>query len=183
MLRRLDLAARGVDGALVHFNAPSWAVRAVMSSTTLPRLSEDRLNLAQPHSPSLPTHCSGKSGMRPPRLPPGAVRSSHLYKRPLGVCLYSLSSRSDRACRPPIPGSRRRPNVKQQRIDDPSAPASRGVVAGLSLPADGITHLLGAENGVAQAGEGTRQPYRRSAGTATRSASAPGVARAAARPS
>ena len=30
-----------------------------------PRLSEDRLNLAQPHSPSLPTHCSGKSGMRP----------------------------------------------------------------------------------------------------------------------
>ena len=30
-----------------------------------PRLSEDRLNLPQPHSPSLPTHCSGKSGMRP----------------------------------------------------------------------------------------------------------------------
>ena len=33
-----------------------------------PRLSEDRLNLAQPHSPSLPTHCSGKSGMRPLRV-------------------------------------------------------------------------------------------------------------------
>ena len=33
---KIDLAARGVDGALVHFNAPSWAVRAVMSSTTLP---------------------------------------------------------------------------------------------------------------------------------------------------
>ena len=32
---KIDLAARGVDG-LVHFNAPSWAVRAVMSSTTLP---------------------------------------------------------------------------------------------------------------------------------------------------
>ena len=32
-----------------------------------PRLSEDRLNLPQPHSPSLPTHCSGKSGMRPSR--------------------------------------------------------------------------------------------------------------------
>ena len=30
-----------------------------------PRLSEDRLNFPQPHSPSLPTHCSGKSGMRP----------------------------------------------------------------------------------------------------------------------
>ncbi len=33
-----------------------------------PRLSEDRLNLPQPHSPSLPTHCSGKSGMRPHRF-------------------------------------------------------------------------------------------------------------------
>ena len=33
---KIDLAARGVDGTLVHFNAPSWAVRAVMSSTTLP---------------------------------------------------------------------------------------------------------------------------------------------------
>ena len=32
----LGAAARGVDGALVQFNAPSWAVRAVMSSTTLP---------------------------------------------------------------------------------------------------------------------------------------------------
>ena len=33
-----------------------------------PRLSEDRLNFPQPHSPSLPTHCSGKSGMRPQRF-------------------------------------------------------------------------------------------------------------------
>ena len=33
---KIDLAARGVDGALVHFNAPSWAVQAVMSSNTLP---------------------------------------------------------------------------------------------------------------------------------------------------
>ena len=33
---KIDLAARGVDDALVQFNAPSWAVRAVMSSTTLP---------------------------------------------------------------------------------------------------------------------------------------------------
>ena len=33
---KIDLAARGGDGALVQFNAPSWAVRAVMSSTTLP---------------------------------------------------------------------------------------------------------------------------------------------------
>ena len=45
-----------------------------------PRLSEDRLNLPQPHSPSLPTHCSGKSGMRPsspskPRRPSAAETS------------------------------------------------------------------------------------------------------------
>ena len=33
-----------------------------------PRLSEDRLNLSQPHSPSLLTHCSGKSGMRPAKV-------------------------------------------------------------------------------------------------------------------
>ena len=64
---KIDLAARGVDGALVHFNAPSWAVRAVMSRYHPPRLSEDRLNLPQPHSPSFAytLHCSGKSGMRP----------------------------------------------------------------------------------------------------------------------
>ena len=43
-----------------------------------PRLSEDRLNLPQPHSPSLPTHCSGKSGMRPAYLeqfPNGVFRA------------------------------------------------------------------------------------------------------------
>ena len=54
---KIDLAARGVDGALVHFN------RTIMGSPSRnvqyhpPRLSEDRLNLPQPHSPSLPTHC------------------------------------------------------------------------------------------------------------------------------
>ena len=40
-----------------------------------PRLSEDRLNLPQPHSPSLPTHCSGKSGMRPHRLAGRGLRA------------------------------------------------------------------------------------------------------------
>ena len=64
---KIDLAARGVDGALVHFNAPSWAVRAVMSSTTLPVCPKTGST-----SPSLTvhlclTHCSGKSGMRPRR--------------------------------------------------------------------------------------------------------------------
>ena len=59
---KIDLAARGVDGVLVHFNAPSWAVRAVMSSTTLPVCPKTGST-----SPSLtvPLHCSGKSGMRP----------------------------------------------------------------------------------------------------------------------
>ena len=51
-----------------------------------PRLSEDRLNLPQPHSPSLPTHCSGKSGMRP-------ALGSTLRPRPPG-----LSSSVDDSC-------------------------------------------------------------------------------------
>ncbi len=42
-----------------------------------PRLSEDRLNLPQPHSPSLPTHCSGKSGMRP-------IKQASAYRRFFG---------------------------------------------------------------------------------------------------
>ena len=52
-----------------------------------PRLSEDRLNLAQPHSPSLPTHCSGKSGMRPWRgqvdgVVVGAIPARRTRRRP-----------------------------------------------------------------------------------------------------
>ena len=46
-----------------------------------PRLSEDRLNLPQPHSPSLPTHCSGKSGMRPARPPPPAADRCRTRRR------------------------------------------------------------------------------------------------------
>ena len=48
-----------------------------------PRLSEDRLNLPQPHSPSLPTHCSGKSGMRPwfPVAGPAARRPAGRGRR------------------------------------------------------------------------------------------------------
>ena len=49
-----------------------------------PRLSEDRLNLAQPHSPSLPTHCSGKSGMRP----------VHLHQVPVSVVHVLLQTRA-----------------------------------------------------------------------------------------
>ena len=59
---KIDLAARGVDGALAistHHHGQSEPVQYHP-----PRLSEDRLNLPQPHSPSLPTS-SGKSGMRP----------------------------------------------------------------------------------------------------------------------
>ena len=69
---KIDLAARGVDGALVHFNAPSWAVRAVMSSSLPPRLSEEGSTSASLTVP--PTHCSGKSGMMPVGDPPAAGR-------------------------------------------------------------------------------------------------------------
>ena len=48
-----------------------------------PRLSEDRLNLPQPHSPSLPTHCSGKSGMRPGSM---RTRSHGRARRPVSAC-------------------------------------------------------------------------------------------------
>ena len=48
-----------------------------------PRLSEDRLNLPQPHSPSLPTHCSGKSGMRPRSL---ATTAQYLRIATTTVC-------------------------------------------------------------------------------------------------
>ena len=65
---KIDLAARGVDGALVHFNAPSWAVRAVMSSTTLPVCPKTGST-----SPSLTVHLClhtallREIGMRPSR--------------------------------------------------------------------------------------------------------------------
>ena len=62
---KIDLAARGGDGALVQFNAPSWAVRAVMSSTTLPVCPKTGSTSPSLTVHTLPTHCSGKSGMRP----------------------------------------------------------------------------------------------------------------------
>ena len=52
-----------------------------------PRLSEDRLNLPQPHSPSLPTHCSGKSGMRPVDVPREKNRCPVLPRQPHRVIL------------------------------------------------------------------------------------------------
>ena len=61
-----------------------------------PRLSEDRLNLPQPHSPSLPTHCSGKSGMRPIGDNPSIERtlgySSTLYfiMKPHGLAEFRI---------------------------------------------------------------------------------------------
>ena len=65
---RRSLSRLGVSMALLSIQ------RTIMGSPSRnvqyhpPRLSEDRLNLPQPHSPSLPTHCSGKSGMRPFRF-------------------------------------------------------------------------------------------------------------------
>ena len=85
---KIDLAARGVDGALVHFNAPSWAVRAVMSSTTLPVCP--KTGSTSPASQSIfayTLHCSGKSGMRPSAmltpLQPASRTQSH--SRPLSI--------------------------------------------------------------------------------------------------
>ncbi len=85
---KIDLAARGVDGALVHFNAPSWAVRAVMSSTTLPVCPKTGST-----SPSLTVHLClhtapgnrecARSGSRPPR--PGGGRNRHAHRR-VGPC-------------------------------------------------------------------------------------------------
>ena len=70
---KIDLAARGVDGALVHFNAPSWAVRAVMSSTTLPVCPKTGST-----SPSLTVHlCLHTALLREiGNAPPGGV-SAH----------------------------------------------------------------------------------------------------------
>ena len=70
---QIDLAARGVDGAVVHFNAPSWASRAVMSSTILPVCPKTSST-----SPSLTVHlCLHTApGNRECALPleePGAV--------------------------------------------------------------------------------------------------------------
>ena len=85
---KIDLAARGVDG-LVHFNAPSWAVPSRNVQYHPPRLSEDRLNLPQPHSPSLPTHCTAPGnrecarlrlsgqGPRPRAIPYGVYDLTH----------------------------------------------------------------------------------------------------------
>ena len=67
-----------------------------------PRLSEDRLNLPQPHSPSLPTHCSGKSGMRPRR----ASAATPSWAR--------LRSGAGRAARP-RPRPRRVPRIRRRR--------------------------------------------------------------------
>ena len=69
-----------------------------------PRLSEDRLNLPQPHSPSLPTHCSGKSGMRP-------VRAGELH-----VDVAARTSGCSARNRPrPLPGSAPSPRATAGR--------------------------------------------------------------------
>ena len=62
-----------------------------------PRLSEDRLNLPQPHSPSLPTHCSGKSGMRPRRrgLPARPRVLSRGGRAPSGVVRRGRAGRKE----------------------------------------------------------------------------------------
>ena len=68
-----------------------------------PRLSENQLNLPQPHSPSLPTHCSGKSGMRPVQLHASLPSSSthQRSERPDSVPIHSCghtAHAAPRAC-------------------------------------------------------------------------------------
>ena len=73
---KIDLAARGVDGALVHFNAPSWAVRAVMFSTTLPVCPKTGSTSPSLTVHLLPSHCTapGNRECAPLRLwPSGAM--------------------------------------------------------------------------------------------------------------
>ena len=90
---KIDLAARGVDGALVHFNAPSWAVRAVMSSTTLPVCPKTGST-----SPSLTVHlclhtapgnreCAPEdNARRPPVFTVTGERRSQVSSPPPVVC-------------------------------------------------------------------------------------------------
>ena len=104
---KIDLAARGVDGALVHFNAPSWAVRAVMSSTTLPVCPK-----TGSISPSLTVHlclhtapgnrecahCRPYSTVFPRRKWGGQRRRTHFHMQSMrGLCRTRLDARSREA--------------------------------------------------------------------------------------
>ena len=84
-----------------------------------PRLSEDRLNLPQPHSPSLPTHCSGKSGMRPAEraiLRIGVQGSAALHAAAAVALPAVLRPLPFRLGRQPIPRSRRTAQPRHIRL-------------------------------------------------------------------
>ena len=77
---KIDLAARGVDG-LVHFNAPSWAVRAIMSSNTLPVCPKTGST-----SPSLTVHlCLHTALLREIGNAPGRIRMNPRKWLTIGV--------------------------------------------------------------------------------------------------
>ena len=88
-----------------------------------PRLSEDRINLPQPHSPSLPTHCSGKSGMRPtaePLVPvldaalkPGEKKHAKRMAVPVGRTVYTTA-----------PSPLRSPEESPAELDLPRQPVA-----------------------------------------------------------
>ena len=133
-----------------------------------PRLSEDRLNLAQPHSPSLPTHCSGKSGMRPDEAGyvvlqiAGGIRAGQQQQIERQVLLVGRQPQQL------VPGHRRGRQVRERvygelprRVDDVDA---------LFQPLQGQGHRqrLQAGDGVDQAVDGPkrrrRHPYAIRAG-------------------
>ncbi len=93
-----------------------------------PRLSEDRLNLPQPHSPSLPTHCSGKSGMRPPDHV-GRGRPL-LQRRRADQQIVRLGQ---------TPGSHAIPRLRPEGLTGHRKPP-RIRAAGLQSPSNGLPH-------------------------------------------
>ena len=90
-----------------------------------PRLSEDRLNLPQPHSPSLPTHCTAPGNRQCARQ-----RCPHLREHPrvYGVGLGPLSHRLRKTPRLQGIGSRQRQPRLQERLLEGAVPRSGGLV-------------------------------------------------------
>ena len=100
-----------------------------------PRLSEDRLNLPQPHSPSLPTHCTAPGNrecappawpVHPARAPDRSVRRlAHRTPGSASGPLRPLRSR-DRSPRRAGPGgSTRTRHLRWRRRPAPSARTAR----------------------------------------------------------
>ena len=93
-----------------------------------PRLSEDRLNLPQPHSPSLPTHCSGKSGMRPPGTAAAQARTPDIGNHPFLKTTETPQTRRSMPRKNRVAGRRRptsRPKTQRGETRTPSQAQNR----------------------------------------------------------